>query len=83
MYFPIDDVVRVTLVMMVLMEKWACRDSTEKSENRAEKEKQVWKTNLTDYIYEYDSDKNYNSSVFVLGTSGGKRIQIHYLNLHS
>ncbi len=41
MYFPIDDVVRVTLVMMVLMEKWACRDSTEKLENRAEKEKQV------------------------------------------
>lgn len=39
--FPIDDVVRVTLVMMALMEKWAHRDSTEKLEIRAEKEKEV------------------------------------------
>lgn len=31
----------VTLVMMVLMEKLACRDSTEKPGNWAEKEKQV------------------------------------------
>lgn len=41
MFFAIDDVVRVTLVTMVLMEKWACRDSTEKPENWAAKEKQV------------------------------------------
>lgn len=52
MYFPIDDVVRATLVMMVLLEKWACRDSTEKPENRAAKEKQVRKTHQTDHIYE-------------------------------
>lgn len=52
MYFPIDDVVRATLVMMVLLEKWASRDSTEKPENRAAKEKQVRKTHQTDHIYE-------------------------------
>lgn len=52
MYFPIDGVVRVTPVMMVLMEKWACRDSMEKPESWAAKEKQVWKTNLTGCIYE-------------------------------
>lgn len=40
-YFPIDDVVRVTLVMMVLTEKWAHRDSMEKPENWDEREKQV------------------------------------------
>lgn len=39
--------------MMVLMEKWACRDFMEKQENQAAKEKQVGKTNLTGYIYEY------------------------------
>lgn len=83
MYFPIDDVVRVTLVMMVSKEKWACRDSTEKPGNWADKEKQVWKINLTAYIYEYDELQNYNSPVLVLGrASGGKRIQILYLNLH-
>lgn len=54
MYFPIDDVVRVTLVMMVLKEKWAYRDSTGKLEIWAEREKQVWKTNLTGHIYECD-----------------------------
>lgn len=53
-YFPIDDVVRVTLVMMVLTEKWAHRDSMEKPENWDEREKQVWKTNLTEHIYEYN-----------------------------
>lgn len=52
MYFPTDDVVRVTLVMRVLMEKRACRDSTEKPGNWAEKEKQVRKTNLTDCFEE-------------------------------
>lgn len=41
MHFPIDDVVRVTLVMTVLMEKWAHRDSMEKTENQAEKEIEV------------------------------------------
>lgn len=45
MYFPIDNVVRVTLVRMVLKEKRVCRDSMEKLENPGAKEKQVWKTN--------------------------------------
>lgn len=54
MYFPIDDVVRVTLVMMVLKEKWAQRDSMEKPENQAEKETEVWKTNLPQNANEYD-----------------------------
>lgn len=44
MYFPIDDVVRATLVMMVLTEKWAPRDSTERLEKQADKEKEVWKS---------------------------------------
>lgn len=42
-YFPVDDVVRGNLVMMVLMEKWAHRDSTEKLESQDDEENQVWK----------------------------------------
>lgn len=51
MYFPIDYVVRVTLVMMVMKEKWAYRDSMERPEIWVAKGKQVCKSNLTHYIY--------------------------------
>lgn len=53
MCFPVDDVVRGILVIMARKEKWAHRDSTEKLEKQAEKEKQVWITNKGDCIYEY------------------------------
>lgn len=62
-YFPIDDVFRVTLVMMVLMEKWAHRDSTEKLENQAVKEIEVWKTNLTENANENYLQQNCETSV--------------------
>lgn len=39
--FLIDDAARVTPVTMVLTEKWDHRDSMEKLENQAEKEKEV------------------------------------------
>lgn len=75
-YFPVDDVVRGTLVMMVLMEKWAYRDSTEKLEIWAEKENQVRNTRLTDYEWSVIKTPSYNSPRLVLGRTGAGKKKI-------